>query len=81
MVSTGTSHLLSFDFTPSGPLHQQQWRAIATSTFASPLLRIVLTVEILVNGVEYGRGDGLTKADAKEQASMNAYIRLVRPPN
>ncbi|KIM24173.1 hypothetical protein M408DRAFT_27289 [Serendipita vermifera MAFF 305830] len=38
----------------------------------------VWLVIVSIDGVEYGRGESLTKNDAKEKASMNAYLQYKR---
>lgn len=70
---------VTYDFRPRGDLHEQVWLSIAFSGWLfSPHQSDETNLDSSVDGVEYGRGEGLTKADAKEKASMNAYMQYMR---
>ncbi len=65
----------------NGPLHQQLWTAIAYSE-SQVIIQydMKLTVLGVVDGIEYGSGEGLlSKELAKEQAAKSAYLRYMKP--
>jgi hypothetical protein len=70
-----TGRRLTWQHSQDGPLDQTTWYAIAYSECLQAVLLLdvtLLSIVILVNGVEFGRGSGTTLGAAREEAARRA---------